>query len=62
MLSKEAQKLAMDKNLSSRINELGKHYIDLGMTINFHKNFRDLNPVYHKQRHERALKVADRYL
>lgn len=32
------------------------------MPINFHQNFHDLNPVYHMQRHDRAVKVANRYL
>ena len=27
--------------------------------MNFHENFRDLNPKYHEDRHLRAIKVAN---
>ena len=29
---------------------------------NLHSNFKDLNPIYHKLRHERAVKVANRWI
>ena len=32
------------------------------MAVNFHNNFKDLNPAYHLQRRQRAVKVANRYI
>jgi len=36
--------------------------VDRGMSINFSKGFVDLNPYYHKMRHIRAVKAANRWL
>ena len=60
----EHSKNISSEGMSAQINqnELSKHYMEKGMEVNFHRNFVDLNPVYHQQRHQRAIRVADRYL
>ena len=62
-ISKEVSKgLKIDKKMSSRMAELGNLYLDKKMSINFHQGFRDLNPKYHQMRHERAVRLANRWL
>lgn len=61
-LKSKTSGLKLDKKMSSRFAELGNLYMEKKMSINFHKGFRDLNPTYHKMRHERAVKVANRWL
>ena len=48
--------------MSSRFAELGHHYLERKMSINFHDGFRDLNPQYHSMRRQRVLKVANNWL
>ena len=49
-LESKKSELKCDKKMSSRFAELGKHYLDRQMSINFHDGFRDLNPHYHQMR------------
>ena len=39
------------KALLTGFADLGKYYLDKEMSINFHKDFKDLNPHYLKMRH-----------
>jgi len=43
--------MELSKKMLSGFAELGNYYLDNEMSINFHKDFRDLNPHYLKLRH-----------
>ena len=51
-----------DAKMMAGFEVLGKYYVDKGMTINFHKGFQDLNPKYLEKRHQRATKLANKWM